>query len=69
MSQEIGHSATFLKLFSAFCGDVSYEKSEGELSKEKEKGKRVQIPKQATSLCWNLGGVSANRVTQPKVEQ
>jgi hypothetical protein len=35
MSQEIGHSATFLKLFTAFCGEVSDEKSEGELSKEK----------------------------------
>jgi hypothetical protein len=45
MSQEIGHSATFLKLFSTFCGEVAYEKSEGELSKEKEKGKRVQISK------------------------
>jgi hypothetical protein len=67
MSQKIDHSATLLKLFSAFCGEVSYEKSEGELSKEKRKG--VQIPKHATSLRWNLGAVSANRVTQPKVEQ
>jgi hypothetical protein len=63
MSQEIGHSDIFLKLFSAFYGEVSDEKSEGELSKEKEKGKRVQIPRQATSLRWNLGRVSANRVT------
>jgi hypothetical protein len=43
MSHEIGHSATFLKLLSAFCGEVAYEKSEGELHKEKEKGKRVKI--------------------------
>jgi hypothetical protein len=48
MSQEIGHSATFLKLLSTFCGEVAYEKSEGEL--HKEKGKRVQVSKQATSL-------------------
>jgi hypothetical protein len=40
MSQEIGHSATFLKLFIAFCVEVSYEKSEGELSKEKRKGEK-----------------------------
>jgi hypothetical protein len=63
------YSATLLKLFSAFCGEVSYEKSESELYKEKRKGKGVQIPKQATSLRSNLGGVSAKRVTQPKVEQ
>jgi hypothetical protein len=69
MSRETGHSATFLKLFSAFCGEVAYEKSKRELSKEKEKGKRVQIPKEATSLRWNLGSVSANSVTQLKVEQ
>jgi hypothetical protein len=56
MSQEIGHSATFLKLLGAFCGEVAYEKPKGELSKEKEKWKRVQIPKQAISLRWNLGG-------------
>jgi hypothetical protein len=47
MSQEIDHSATLLKLFSAFYGEVSYEKSEGELYKEKRKGKGVQIPKRA----------------------
>jgi hypothetical protein len=35
MSQEIGHSATFLKLLSTFCGELAYEKSEGELHKEK----------------------------------
>jgi hypothetical protein len=59
MSQEIDHSAALLKLFSAFCGEVSYEKSEGKISKEERKGKGVQIQKQATSLRWNLGGVSA----------
>jgi hypothetical protein len=68
MSQEIGHSAELLKLFSVFGVEVYYEKSEGELYKEKRKGKGVQILKQATSLCWSLGNVSANRVTQPKVE-
>jgi hypothetical protein len=64
MSQQIGHSAELLKLFSAFCGEVSYEKSEGERSKEKG----VQVQKQATSLRWSLGNISGNRVTQPKVE-
>jgi hypothetical protein len=65
MSQEIGHSATFLKLLSTFSGVVAYEKSEGELHKEKRK----RDPSSDFEAGHLLGGVSANRVTQPKVEQ
>jgi hypothetical protein len=55
MSQETGHSATFLKLFSALCGEVSYEKSEGELSKEKEKGKEFRFRGRPPPYVGTLG--------------
>jgi hypothetical protein len=50
MSQQIGHSATLLNLLSAFCGEDAYEKSEGELSKEKEFGFRRRPPPYVRTL-------------------
>jgi hypothetical protein len=55
MSQETGYSVTFLKLSSAFCGEVSYEKSEGELSKEKENGKEFRFRSRPPPYVGTLG--------------
>jgi hypothetical protein len=56
MSQEIDHSAALLKLFSAFCGEVYYEKSEGELSKKKiENGKEFIFRSRPPHYVGTLG--------------